>query len=79
GGGRIRTDSKYRYPTWIEDNRPVFNELVHVTYLCGEKAGQGRDRATERAAKAGVQIEPIDTYNDPDGLCMTRYRLLPSR
>ncbi|EHQ08517.1 hypothetical protein [Leptonema illini] len=79
GGGRIRTDSKYRYPTWIEDNRPIFNELVHVTYLCGEKAGQGRDRATERALKAGVRIEPVDTYNDPDGLCMTRYRLLPSR
>lgn len=77
GSGRIRTDSKYRYPTWIEDNRPIFNELIHVTYLCGEKAGEGRDRAIQRAAKAGVQIEPIDTYNDPDGLCMNRYRLLP--
>lgn len=79
GGGRMRTDSKHRYPTWAEDNEPIFSELVHVTYLCGEKAGQGRDRATERASKAGVRIEPIDMYNDPDGLCMTRYRLLPLR
>lgn len=77
GTGRIRTDSKYRYPVWVQENRPLFKELIHITYLCGEKAGQGYDRARERALKAGVQIEPMDTYNDPDGLCMTRYRLLP--
>ncbi len=78
GSGRIRTDSKYRYPKWVSEDGMLFSELVHVTYLCGPKAEEGQDRAAHRALQAGARIELLDVYNDPDGLCMMRYRLLPA-
>ncbi|MBW7857394.1 MAG: hypothetical protein H3C43_03635 [Leptonema sp. (in: Bacteria)] len=87
GSGIIRNDSKYRYKTW-QDSKLNFNEVIHVSYECGDNESTSNQKLIDRANQVGanlkleaVSMPKVNRQADQNqekqnvNICLYRYRI----